>query len=236
MMTSNQFEKFLVDAVAWIRTHQERFWAITGGSFLFILLVALMIHRRETESTEAWFQLGGIQGQLMQGKVDAVRKALDTWNERFGTTDAATYAKFMKADLLYRTTDYAQAAQVYADLAQSGQPDLLRPLALSAEASCEEMAGHIPQAISLGQSFLDRYPDHFMSGPRYIDQARLTEITGDAAGAAAIYDRFILLFPQSPWTDLAKARSQGLKARLQQVPAPAVAPAPSSLPFPNPKP
>jgi outer membrane protein assembly factor BamD (BamD/ComL family) len=231
MMTSNQFEKHLAEAAAWIHDHQEKFWAITGGSLLFILLIVLMVHHRETENNEAWFQLGAIQGQLMQGKMDDVRKGLDGWNERFHGTDAATYAKFMKADLLYRTSDYVQASQIYADLAQTGRPNLIRPLALSAEASSEEMAGHIPQALTLGQAFLDRYPDHFLSGQRYIAQARLMEISGDAAGAAAIYDRFILLFPQSPWTALARARSQALGGHAQPTPS-----ATPSLPFPNQKP
>jgi tetratricopeptide (TPR) repeat protein len=225
------FEKQLEVAAKWIHANQEKFWAITGGSFLFILLIVLMVHHRETENNEAWFQLGGIQGQLMQGKLEDVRKSLDTWNDRFRATDAATYGKFMQADLLYRTSDYVQASQIYADLAQSGHPDIVRPLALSAEALSEEMAGHIPQALTLGQAFLDRYPDHFLSGPRYIAQARLLELTGDAAGAAAIYDRFILLFPQSPWTALAKIRSQGLKSRSQTT-----TPTMPSLSFPNAKP
>ena len=125
-----------------------------GATFLFVLLIALVLHHRETDTNEAWFELGGIQSQEMQGKLEEARKSLDTWESHFQGTEAATYAKFMKADLLYRTSDYAQAAQVYADLAQTGQPDLVKPLALSAEASSEEMAGHIPQA--LGSPAVDR--------------------------------------------------------------------------------
>jgi len=234
MHSSNQFEKYLAEAAAWIHGHQEKFWAITGGSLLCILLIVLVVHHRETESNEAWFQLGGIQGQLMQGKLEETRKSLETWNERFRTTDAATYGEFMKADLLYRTSDYVQAAQIYADLVQNGHPDLVKPLALSAEASSEEMAGHIPQALALAQTFLDRYPDHFLSGPRYMSQARLLELSGDTAGAAAVYERFVLLFPQSPWTELARARSRALSAHSQ--PAPPTVPAAPAFPFPNSKP
>jgi outer membrane protein assembly factor BamD (BamD/ComL family) len=114
----------------------------------------------------------------------------------------------MKADLLYRTSDYVQAAALYGDLAQTGRPDLLKPLALSAEVSAEEMAGHVPQAQALAQSFLDKYPDHYLTGPMYLSQARLAEMAGNTAAAAAIYDRFVVLYPQSPWAALARSRTQ----------------------------
>src|SRR5665213_3606818 len=171
--STNQFEKSLTQAVQWIRANQERFWAITGGTLLSFLFIGLVIHHRQTESVEAWFQLGGIQGQLMQGKYDETRKGLDSWQTRFKGTDAATYAQFMRADLAYRTSDYIQASQIYSEIAVSGHPDDLKPLALSAEASSEEMAGHIPQAQALTQTFLEKYPDHFLAGSNYISQARL---------------------------------------------------------------
>jgi len=218
MQSMNQFEKYLAEAAAWVREHQEQSWSIAGGTILLVLLIALVVHHRETEANEAWFELGGVQSQEMQGKLEEARKTLETWDSHFQGTGAATYAKFMKADLLYRTSDYAQAAQVYADLAQTGQPDIVRPLALSAEASCEEMAGRLPQALSLVQAFLDKYPDHFLVGPRYMQHARLLEMTGDRAGAAAVYERFILLFPQSPWTELAKVRARGLSAGAPSAP------------------
>jgi len=201
-------EKHLEKAVGWIRGHQEQFWATTGTTFLAILFIGLLIHHRETESDEAWFQLAGIQSQLSQGKLDQVRSGLANWETRFQGSDASAYAKFMKADLLYKTTDYVGASQLYGEVAQSGRPDVLRPLALSAQVACEEMAGHVPQAQALAQKFLDLYPDHFAAGPMYLTQARLAEMAGNPAAAAAIYDRFGLLFPQSPWTSFARSRSQ----------------------------
>ena len=206
-------EKYLERAARWIREHQERFWAITGTSLLAILFLALLIQHQQTESDEAWSQLGATMGQLNQGKWDDARKGLAAWDMRFRGTDAATYAKFMKADLCYRTSDYVQAAQIYGDIALSGRPESTRPLALYAEISSEEMANHWPQAQNVAQIFLDRYPDHFMAAPVYMAQARLAELGGNPAAAAAIYDRVVLLYPQSPWTALAKARSQTLSKK-----------------------
>jgi outer membrane protein assembly factor BamD (BamD/ComL family) len=157
--------------------------------------------------------LGALQGQLSQGKLDETRKGLEAWEVRFRGTDASTYAKFIKADLYYRTSDYVQAAQIYGDIGQTGRPEPTRPLALSAQISSEEMAGHVPQAQSLAQTFLDQYPDHFLAAPTYMTQARLAELAGNPAAASAIYERIILLYPQSPWTALAKARSQTLSKK-----------------------
>ena len=210
MFASHQLEKLIAEAAQWIREHQERFWAITGTALISVLFISLVIHHRQTENDEAWFQLGSIQGQLMQGKFAEARSALSNWEPRFQGSDAGSYAKFMKADLFYKTTDYAQASQLYGELAQTGRPDSVRPLALSAEVTSEEMAGHIQQGQALAQTFLERYPDHYLAGPMYMTQARLAEMTSNAAAAAAIYDRFVLLFTQSPWTALARARSQAL--------------------------
>ncbi|HVO33721.1 MAG TPA: hypothetical protein VMU17_07380, partial [Elusimicrobiota bacterium] len=132
------------------------------------------------------------------------------WSSQFAGTNATVFSKFLKADLLYRTSDYATAAQVYGDLAQTAQPDDLRPLALSAQSSAEEMAGHLDQALKLNQAFTDHYPDHFLAASAYLAQARIDELTGNAAAASAIYDRFAILYPKSPWADLANARLHAL--------------------------
>jgi TolA-binding protein len=206
-------EKHLEVGVKWIREHQERFWAITGTALLSLLFIGLLIHHQQTESDDAWFQLGGIQSQLAQGKLEEARKGLETWEPRFQGSDAATYAKFLRGDLLYRTSDYVQASQVYGDIVQTGRPEVTKPLALSAQISSEEMAGHMAQAQGLAQNFLDRYPDHYLAAPTYMTQARLAELSGNAPAAIAIYDRFTLLYPQSPWTGLARSRSQTLSKK-----------------------
>jgi len=46
----------------WIRTHQERFWAITGTTAMLIALGALVIQHRQNENDQAWTQLGAAQG------------------------------------------------------------------------------------------------------------------------------------------------------------------------------
>ncbi len=196
--------------VRWIRENQERFWAITGTSLLLVLLVFLLVQRQQKERDAAWSELGAAQNQLSQNNLAEARKSLDAWETRFKGSSANSYAMFLKADLAYRTSDYAQAAQVYGELAQSGNPEILRPLALSAQVASEEMAGRYPQAQALAQTFLEKYPDHFLAATLYLAQARLAEIQGDSAAASAVYERIVLLFPQSPWSALAKSKSQNL--------------------------
>jgi outer membrane protein assembly factor BamD (BamD/ComL family) len=207
---SKRFEQAVLQYVQWIRTHQEQFWSIFGTVAAALILVVFMIHRRQTENENAWVQLGVAQGYLLQGQMDQATKALDQWTTRYQGTEPATYAKFLRADLLYRTSDYTHAAVVYGDLAQAGQPPLVRPMALSAQSAADEMAGDIPQALALTQQFLDRYPDHFLTASMYISQARLSELSGNPANASALYDRFVILYPQSPWTAFAHARLQAL--------------------------
>ena len=221
-------EEFLQKSVAWTRGHQEQFWGILGAIALGIAAIIFAIHHRSYENQVAWTQLGVAQSQLMQNQYDTAKKTLAEWNTRYHGTSATSYAKFLQADLLYRSTDYAGAAAVYHDLAQSARPEIDRPLALAAESSAEEMAGHYPQALAAAQAFTDKYPDHFMAASVYMSQARLNELTNNPAAAAALYDRITLLYPQSPWTALAKARQQALGGTtLPKTAAPA-----ASLPMP----
>lgn len=207
---SAELEQGVQRAVQWVRSHQEQTLAFSGLAVLAVALVIFMVRHRQAENEDAWNQLGSIQSQVMQNQSDPARKALETWEQRFQNTHAATYAKFLKADLQYRTSDYVAAGQIYADLAATGQPADVKPLALSAESSSEEMAGRYPQAEASAKNFTDQYPDHFLAAPMYLAQARLLELMGDPAAASTIYGRFAILYPQSPWTAFARARTQSL--------------------------
>lgn len=206
-------EKSVEKAVKWIQQNRERFWAITGTVVLSVMLVVLLVSRKQKETEEAWLQLGTVQSQLSQGQIDQARKGLDEWKARFSGSDAASYAKFLQADLAYRTSDYAQASQIYGDLAATGTPALVRPLAFSGQISSEEMLGKWKEAQTMAEAFLNKYPDHFLTASMYMTQARLSELTGNPAAAATIYERFVLLYPQSPWTAFAKTRAQVLSKK-----------------------
>jgi tetratricopeptide (TPR) repeat protein len=203
-------EKKIEGWVSWIRQNQERFWAIAGTAFLTLLFIALLIRHKQKQADDAWFELGNVQSQLSQNKFEDTRKSLESWDTRFGNSNAVTYAKFLKADLAYRTSDYKQASALYGEIAQNGNPDVMRPLALAAQIASEEYLGRFTEAAALCQSLLDTYPDHFLAANTYLTQARLAELANNPAQAATIYERYTLLYPQSPWTAFAKARSQTL--------------------------
>jgi len=216
---SSELEQGVLQAVQWIRSHQEQALAFTGLAVLAVALVIFMVRHKQAENEDAWNQLGSIQGQVMQNQTDAARKGLETWEQHFQNTHAETYARFLKADLQYRTSDYAAAGQTYADLAVTGNPADVKPLALSAESSSEEMVGRYPQAEATAKKFTDEYPDHFLAASMYLAQARLLELMGNPAAASTIYGRFAILYPQSPWTAFARARTQSLTGAAPLSPA-----------------
>jgi outer membrane protein assembly factor BamD (BamD/ComL family) len=207
-------EKRVEDGLLWIRAHQERFWTVTGVVVLAVLFGVFAVQQHEHQLDEAWTQLGAVQSSILQNQLDAAKKSLADWQTRYGSSGAKTYADFLRADLLSKTSDYASAAQVYAQLAASGRPAVVQPLALSAEISSEEMAGNLAQARATAQRFIDKYPDHFFAASAYLSQARLAELSGDQPAATAIYERFVILYPQSPWTESIKTRLQTLTPAL----------------------
>jgi TolA-binding protein len=187
---------------------------------LTVAFVFFLISHRQRENEEAWNQLGALQGQAMQNQTAQALQGLNEWSKRFQGTSAGPYARFLKADLLYKTSDYAASAQIYADLTQNASPEPLRPLALSAQVPALEMAGQPTQALGAAQQFSERYPDHFLAGPMLLAQARLQETTGNTSAAVATYDRFIALYPQSPSTSVARTRLQALSGNAPPAPTP----------------
>jgi tetratricopeptide (TPR) repeat protein len=217
--TASRAEQTIKKWVVWCRTHQEQFWAIAGSAVAAALLIFFMVHRRQTQNEQAWIQLGSAQAMLLQGQMDKAAEALNQWETRFKGSSATSYEQFLRADLYYRTKDYAKSAEMYGTIAQIGNPTEVRPLALSAQSSALEMAGSLPEAQAATQQFLDRYPDHYLTASMYLSQARLAEMTNNAAVAAAIYDRFLTLYPQTPWTAFVRSRVEKLSGS-----APAAAP------------
>jgi len=199
-------EKKLETTFIWIREHQERFWTVIGVCVLAGVFVAFMIRQNNEQQDQAWTQLGEVHGHLMQNQIAETRKGLADFESRFAGSSAASYEKFMKADLLYKTSDYAGAAQVYGDLSATAKPLDLRPLALSGQNAALEMQGKWKDAQAAAQSFIAQYPDHFFAANMYLAQARALEKSNDAAAAKAVYERFIILYPQHPYGATARKK------------------------------
>jgi outer membrane protein assembly factor BamD (BamD/ComL family) len=211
---STSLERQIHRLIRWIQEHQERFWAIVG-LFAAVTFVALFsVQHRQRINDEAWLQLGSVQNQLMQNQLSQAKKSLDEWKTKYRASSASNYAQFIEGDLLYKTSDYATAAQVYGSVAAGGRPAEIRQLALAAQSSAEEMAGRYPQALAAARTFTDKYPDHFFAASMYLTQARLSELTNDPAAAKAVYERFTVLYPQSPWTEFVRGRIQALGGTL----------------------
>lgn len=211
---SKEFERRLLATADWVRTHQERFWTIVGLSVITVAMAIFAVQHRQKQTEEAWNQLGPIQGQIMQAPSAELLKTLEDWNSKFKGTAAGPYAEFMQADLLYKTSDYARAAQIYGRIADVGTPIVMRPLALAGQANAEEMNKNLPKALEVAKSFTERYPDHFLAASMYLSQARLLEATGNPVMAATLYERFAILFPQSPWTAQARERQTALSGKI----------------------
>jgi tetratricopeptide (TPR) repeat protein len=203
----------LEQAFLWVRTHQETFWSVVGTVGAAVVLAVFLVQRREGQTEQAWNELANLQGQAMQNPGPQTLKGIDEWIGKYGRASAGPYGKFLKGDLLTRTSDYTNAVKVYAELAQTASPQDYRPLALAAQRTAEELSGRLPEALAIAQAFSEKYPDHFLAAQNYIAQARLSEATGNPGAASALYDRFIVLFPQSPWTALAKARLQAISPK-----------------------
>ncbi|HAU90008.1 MAG TPA: hypothetical protein DCW72_07245, partial [Elusimicrobia bacterium] len=59
--------------------------------------------------------------------------------------------------------------------------------------------------------FLAKYPDHFVAPEAHASLARLQEMTGAADLAKATYEKIALLYPETTWAMMARAKATPAK-------------------------
>lgn len=198
-------------ALAWAKTHRERVAAVGATAAVVIAGGVYAVLYNVRQDKQAWLQLGAAQTHAINNQRDAESQVLTDALQRYPRTQAFTYAQFMKGELLGTQGNHKEAAEVYSTLAERARPQQLRPLALLALATQLELAGELDRSIQVLNSFLQLYPDHFLTPRAYESLARVQELKGSAPAALPIYDRLTLLYPQTPFADFARWRLETLK-------------------------
>jgi len=195
---AGQTDRFL----NWLLTHRD--YAL-GGAVAVVALGVLSFyfvvrHGRITEvGWEKYFQA---QQYAAAGKMDESLKLLDDISGKYSGSSAGTYAALFKADLLFDSGKFKEAAPVYQSAAAGARQKLL-PFALSGLAAALQASGDYSGSIDAANRFLDKYSAHFLAQQVYLTLALSQELSGKAAEAASSYKKLRDLFPNTYGAEIA---------------------------------
>ena len=201
-----QVQSKMDNIFTWIKSHRD---AITGS--LVILAAAAIfgiwvgLHRTGLREA-AWKNLFIAQQTGGIGNFAEAEKQLDSIETNFGNTSAWGFAVLTKGDLLFRQDKFKEAEAEYSKIAEKGPKNLL-PFAFYNLGKAKEAAADLPGALSRYKDFLAAYPDHFLAPEVNYSLAGVYELSQNAAEAKAAYEKVILLYPDTYWATMAKAKT-----------------------------
>lgn len=195
-------------ALIWIKKNRETFiGSLVIAVAAAIFAVYFFTHYRGMRET-AWKTLFMAQQIGYGGNIAQAQQQLDTIEKSYGSTTAAPYATLTKGDILYAQEKFKEAEAEYAKVINNRE---LGPFAAYNVGKCKEAAGDLAGAQVQYSDFLAKYPDHFVAPEAHVSLARLQEMTGAADLAKATYEKIALLYPETTWAMLARARTAPAK-------------------------
>jgi tetratricopeptide (TPR) repeat protein len=154
----------------------------------------------------AWQNLFKAQQAGYSGNFSEAAKQLDSIETNFGGTSAWGFAVLTQGDLLFQQNKFEEAAAEYAKIVAKGIKDLM-PFALYNLGKAKEAAADLPGARDQYKNFLASHPDHFMAPEVHYSLASVYELSRNAAEAKAAYEKIVLLYPETSWAMMAKAKT-----------------------------
>jgi tetratricopeptide (TPR) repeat protein len=190
----------------WLRMHpQQATWTALG--LVAALLVGVGFYTRHLAAKEeAWSKLAVATSYAYMGRGPEALKQVEALGSEHAASSASQYGMLLTGDLLYDQGNYPAAADSYRKVAERNADAHLLPLALAGLTLSLEAGGDCKTASGDSQRFLDSYQDHYLAPQVHASMARCLIALGERDRAKATFERMEFLYPNSYWSEWAKAR------------------------------
>lgn len=133
--------------------------------------------------------------------------AIDDFLEGNSSAYATQRALFLKANIIFQGEQWADAAVLFADSAETNKDSYLAPIALMLAASSFENAESYKEALDIYISVYTNYDKIYPDIPRaMLSIGRLHEQTGNKDTAIEAYNELLDKYPGSGWASFARTR------------------------------
>jgi predicted negative regulator of RcsB-dependent stress response len=196
----------------WARQNRQ---ALTLGAIGLAALLGGALYYASYRSghlNEAAIELERVRQNAMFGDTAAATVELRQYVESFGNTPYAAEASLLLGELYLNTGQPAEAVAALAATADPSDPIGVQAAVLLARA--HEQAGQLDEAERVYLEVADDADLDFQIFEALADAARIRQSRGDAAGAAALYQRILDDIDETaPLRDVYRMRLEEARAR-----------------------
>ena len=208
----DEFKDAVELALDWILANRAQAAGILAGAVALTAVVSVALYARRARRDAAWNDLISAEAAAGAGKYADAQTLIARAQAGGGGGPAQTMAHMLDGDLRYASGQYDQALSAYQKAAEAA-PENLRGYALADQVQTLAVSGKPDRCVAAAQSFLDARPQDLLAPLVSATMARCQSDEGQAAAAQATYEKIALMYPRTPWADMANARLAPAKAR-----------------------
>ncbi|MFH1368873.1 MAG: tetratricopeptide repeat protein [Elusimicrobiota bacterium] len=212
-LNKNELAEIIVKAIEWFKNNRNLVYGISATALGIVIIAVFFVVRMQNLKARGEEKLAVAQGLLYQGQPAQGMGLLDEVINSYTVGGISYKARIIKSDFLAGQKNYEEAEKVLIPVTLEGKPKKILPLAFAALGSIQESEGKYPEAAATYNTFLDKYPDHFLAPKVYESLARVHEMTGAVNEARAVYEKISTLYPASAWSQRAQERISILPAQ-----------------------
>ncbi len=170
-----------------------------GAAVLLLIVASIFIQNNRARSESvASVQLARAIHVFDANDYNNAISLLSGLVENHGGTKSGRIARLYLAQALYRTGEYAAAAEHFKKAAAKLGSDIhLKTTALAGEAACLEQQGEYAQAAEKYEKIVKKYPDAPIAPYILFRAARCFANAGDSTKAEILYQKLIDDYPDS---------------------------------------
>ncbi|OGS24256.1 MAG: hypothetical protein A2297_02365 [Elusimicrobia bacterium RIFOXYB2_FULL_48_7] len=223
---ASQVQELLEKAAAWSKTHWQTLASAVGVIVVFTALGLYFVSNYMAAKKQCWEKISYAQGYASQGMTAQAIQILDEIIAKYSSSDVGQQARFVKADISYKTGTYNIAATVYQNIINVNRAKSMLPFAYAGLGYSKENLGDYPGAISAYRTFIEKYPNHYLAARVYDSLARVYLVTGSAESAKEMYEKLMTLYPGTYWSQQVQknfappAQKQPVAQPSREIPAP----------------
>ena len=205
---------FLTDAlskfVRFCKQNRKQVLATLVVVIVIIVGICLYVNHRQQLTENAWAAYYTAQTTLMREGPEAGFAKLDEVATQYKGTPAAQYAQLLKGDMLYSQENFAQAANVYKELANSSN-ETVRTVAALSQAAALQATKDYDGSITVAKNFIEKNSKSFALPQAYLTLALSQELAGQKDQAVQSYKYLLENHTKTYFGTLAKDKLSQLQ-------------------------
>ncbi|MDR3274510.1 MAG: tetratricopeptide repeat protein [Endomicrobium sp.] len=194
-----------------VKGGKTRFLTFTAFALGLMFIGMFIFSRLHTINDAASVRLASAFTFFSRGDQKKGFALINETISHFSKTPAAYQARLIKADILTVMHKYDEALKILTKILDNGTPDIIKPLASSRIIYVYDSQKNYFDAIIASKEFINKYPDHFLTGDIHLNLAEYYILTGSKDNAASVFTDVLVKFPATYEAETAQNRLNQLK-------------------------